>query len=177
MKNIKIKIVLIFLAGLTVIAASFLAGRLINSKMKGSSFLNFNNDESNTSMTSFESFEPAPEIPETKVDFIGILSKREDNILIIKEIPITYNEDGSATAYFDAQAEDVPVVEVVVTKKTQIYLDTTDYGTSEMDSVQQTVKPLTLEKINPDALVSVWGKKVGDRINADVIVVTGGSSN
>ncbi len=75
---------------------------------------------------------------------------------------------GESSANYDG-----PVVEVVVTNQTAVYKDTTDMNlglTSGEEQIQQTVAPGSLDEIGQDSMVSVWGRKSGDRLIAEVLV-------
>jgi hypothetical protein len=71
--------------------------------------------------------------------------------------------------------ESGPKVEVVVTNETTVYRETTDLGgppdlkSGETETIQQTVEESTLDELNSQSMVSVWGRKSGDRIIADVV--------
>ena len=58
-----------------------------------------------------------------------------------------------------------PKVEVVITGETIVYR--TSYEISEI-SVQQAVEETTLDDLNSEMMITVWGRKNGDRIIADI---------
>ncbi len=68
---------------------------------------------------------------------------------------------------------DGPKVEVVVTNETVIYRDTTQPGeppsTAKEQTIQQTVEESTLDDLSSQSMVTVWGRKSGDRIIAEVL--------
>lgn len=122
-------------------------------------------------------FSPAEELPQTSPAAHGTLTRREDNSLFIGTGNLSAmaksNSDGSVdmeTTY------DGPVVEVVVTKDTQIYRDVTFSGdnapTMDQVEVQQKVEPGELDEVSGDCMLIAWGRKVGDRVIADVLVYT-----
>jgi hypothetical protein len=65
-----------------------------------------------------------------------------------------------------------PKVEIVVTNETVVYRETTDIGKpqpGENQTVQQTVEESTLDQLNNQSMVTVWGRKSGDRIIAEIV--------
>lgn len=69
---------------------------------------------------------------------------------------------------------DGPQVEVVVTHDTLIYKDVTDMPApksgSDVQVLAQVVEPGSLDDLNENSIVTMWGQKQGDRTIADVIV-------
>jgi hypothetical protein len=64
-----------------------------------------------------------------------------------------------------------PKVEVVVSADTVIYKDTTQLDPEDPGAeVQQTVELSTIDEITEQSQITVWGRKAGDRIIADVIL-------
>jgi hypothetical protein len=62
------------------------------------------------------------------------------------------------------------VVEVVVTKETRLYRDATEFDPENPSAaLQQKVEEGNLDDFNSMSMITVWGKKTGDRIVADVI--------
>jgi hypothetical protein len=120
---------------------------------------------------------PAPELPSTPPDANGIFTKREDNSIYIGTGQITFaiRRDGSGGPGDASSSYDGPVVEIVVTNATKVYQDVTMSSSSPEElpsggSVQQKVAPGSVEEIGQNSHVTAWGKKVGDRIIADVLV-------
>jgi hypothetical protein len=65
-------------------------------------------------------------------------------------------------------------VEVVVSNDTLIYRETTEFSGPSgppkgNETVQQTVEESTLDELNSQSMVTVWGRKSGDRIIAEVL--------
>jgi hypothetical protein len=119
--------------------------------------------------------EPAKELPQTKPDVAGVLTRRQDNSLYIgtgKVMMLVSSNGPRATPSFDG-----PVVEVVVTHDTQVFHDVTEFGmpkdmSSGQTSIQQVVKSGSLDEISTNAMVQVWGEKRGDRTIATVLSYT-----
>jgi hypothetical protein len=69
---------------------------------------------------------------------------------------------------------DGPVMAVVVTHDTGIYRDVTPIGPRPPASsglIQQVVQTSSLDEIEQQALLQVWGKRQGDRIVAQVLLI------
>ncbi len=117
---------------------------------------------------------PAAELPTTEPEVNGLFVRREDNSLFLGTGQITMGVTaGEGGAVSDFQSSyDGPVVEVVVTNETKIYLDTTQLDPSgpAEGEVEQTVALSTLDDINKDSSVVVWGRRTGDRVVAEVIL-------
>jgi hypothetical protein len=63
-------------------------------------------------------------------------------------------------------------VEIVVTSATQIYKDVTQIPppvNGEIHNLQQAAEEGTLDDLNSQTFLTVWGRRSGDRIVADVI--------
>lgn len=88
---------------------------------------------------------------------------------------MTVQKDQSGNVESSSNASG-PVVEVVVTNQTTVYHDTTleQYNGQPPagEKIQQVLEPGSLDDIGQDSLVTVWGKKTGNRIIADVLVYT-----
>ena len=69
-----------------------------------------------------------------------------------------------------------PKVEVVVSNETKIYIETTEPPSAptsgENQVLQQTVEEGSLEDLTSQSFVSVWGRKSGDRIIAEVVFIS-----
>jgi len=153
MQNKKIYIILgvvVFLVGIS----AFIAGKLIN----GGSLM-----EDQVSHVT-----PAPEIPRTVPEVSGWLVERKDNTVILQSVSF---DAGSGWALGDSdESMDTtsgPKVEVVITGETIVYR--TDYEFTQ-SSVQQTVEEALLDDLNSQMMITVWGRKDGDRIIADLLL-------
>lgn len=112
--------------------------------------------------------EPAKELPDSEPDVSGIFTRREDNSIFLGTGKATFavTKDGASSSY------DGPVVEVMVTNDTTVYRDDT-LGSGEpptSGTVQQKVIPGSSDEIGENSMVTVWGKKSGDRVIAEVLV-------
>ena len=64
-----------------------------------------------------------------------------------------------------------PKVEVVIAADTVVYKDTTELNPENPGAqVQQTVELSTIDEITEQSSITVWGRKAGDRVIADVVV-------
>ncbi len=170
---------LILLMGVLVVAAggaAFVTGRLLNQKvgpvgpsmsMGGKSIMSIS-----VNVT------PAPELPTTRPDVMGQFAERKDNSISVQTF-----SPGSGGGAVVAQGaggkvqtvggEEGPKVEVVVTSQTVIYHETTQPSgppSSKNTTIQQTVEEGTLDDINSQSMIMVWGHKSGDRIIAEVLL-------
>ena len=139
---------------LVVSAATFIAGRWINGGASAG--------ESVSHVT------PAPEIPTTEPEISGLLVERKDNTVLLQSVSFDAGTGwalGEADEPMDTTSG--PEVEVVITGETAIYR--TNYEVSE-SSIQQVVEEATLDELNSQMMITVWGRKEGDRIIADLLL-------
>lgn len=124
---------------------------------------------------------PAPELPQTDAEVQGILQSREDNSLMvgtgnIQMMVSVWEGETNLEPSFDG-----PVLEVVVTGETEIYQDVTEQLLGQPDvadrsedgtiTIEQRVELRdTLDDIDANAEVTVWGERSGDRVIARVLV-------
>ena len=186
MQNKKLFIILGVVVVL-VAAAAFVAGRLLNQSVGPTGFLGLPLGKGGGPMSISVEMKPAPELPKSKPDLSGIFSERKDNTIIISSIPMdaggggvvvsTSNEGGDGgeegpVFSSSPNGNNGPKVEVVVTNDTILYKDVTEppdpSGGSQ--TIQQKVGEGTLDDLNSQSFISVWGRKSGDRIIADVLL-------
>lgn len=105
--------------------------------------------------------------PETKGLYIG----RTDDMLTIGT--------GSVSAMFSTDPDAVPefnydgiAVDVLVTNQTKLYRDVTEYALGQAAVPQELVRLETLDDLQDNTLIQVWGQRDGDRIIAEVIVIS-----
>ena len=108
--------------------------------------------------------EAAKELPTTAPNARGVLTKRADNTLTIgvRNGGPGENQSGSAQ-----------MVDVVVTGDTTLYHDITQMefnGQPPSGAIQQKVEPGSLDGINTNSRVTVWGEQNGNQITANVLV-------
>jgi hypothetical protein len=117
------------------------------------------------------SVQPAQELPQTAPDVNGIFESRQGSSIFVGTGGVTtIVQPGGAPQ----TSHSGPTMEVIVTNETTIYKDVTmDQFSSpppEGQKIQQVVEPGSLEEVGQDSMITVWGRKVGDRIFADVLV-------
>jgi hypothetical protein len=111
---------------------------------------------------------PAPELPARTPEVSGLLVERKDNTVILQTVSFDAGSGwrlGDSNAPMDASSG--PKVEVVVTGKTIIYRENFEFGQS---SIQQTVEETTLDDMDSQMLITVWGRNNGERVIADIIL-------
>ena len=171
----------IFIMGglvLLVGAAAFLAGRMLNSNINplGLFGLRGKGDVMSISINII----PAEELPKTQPEVTGLFMERKDKTIVIQSVSlkaggggmVVEKGGGEAVAGSPVDTDSGPKVEVVVTNETIIYRETTEFkgsSSSETQTIQQTVEEATLEDLNSQSMVTVWGRKSGDRIIAEVL--------
>lgn len=115
---------------------------------------------------------PAEELPATRPDEVGMFVERKDNSIFIGtgEVTISAKAEPGQEPQVDSNFTG-PKVEVVISADTVVYRDTTEFDPEDPEAqVQQTVELGTIDEITEQSSISVWGRKAGDRIIADVIV-------
>lgn len=119
--------------------------------------------------------ERAEELPDEPPTVLGFFARREDNRIFVSEttgdgIMIMMGEDGSiSTNTGDTQ------IEVVVTSETAVYVDATAESVDESHdggTIQQKLKPGSVEEIGDYSTMIVWGDKRDDRVVARVLLYT-----
>ena len=118
--------------------------------------------------------QPAKELPQTPADAKGLFDHRQDNSIFVGtgnvKLMAIKDQSGNVTT---SATHDGPVVEVVVTPQTIVYRDVTMNqfnGEPPNGKTQQVVEPGSLDEVGQSSTLTVWGKKTGDRITADVLV-------
>jgi hypothetical protein len=109
----------------------------------------------------------SPDLPATVPQLFGIVIKRSDQRLTIRDSPvINGNVSGNPPAN-----QETRLVDVVVSRKTRIMKDVSDSVAPQFkDGIQmQAVTVSEMDEISQNAFVMIWGDWQGDRINADVI--------
>jgi hypothetical protein len=116
---------------------------------------------------------PAEELPKTEPESRGLFIERKDNSIFIGTGEVTVMVSagqGDAVPAIDADYSG-DKVEVVISNDTIIYRDATELDPENPGAtVQQVVELSTIDDISPQSSITVWGRKAGDRIIADVII-------
>ena len=150
-------------------AAAFVAGRMLNGKVSplGLFGLRGNGDVMSVRVNVI----PAEELPKTRAEAVGLFVERQDNTIVVSSIPMKGGDVGVAVGA-PADMTGGPEVEIVITNETTIYRETTELSElppGEHENIQQTVEESTLDDLNSQSMVMVWGRKSGDRIIAEVV--------
>ncbi len=153
--------------GVILAGAAFIGGRYLNAS-----------NTANDSIFGGGSIQPvkAKELPAAEPDAVGLVVKREDNTLSIGTHVVKFHtvRDASGQIVNTEAGYDGPLVEVVVTHATQIYRDVTPIGRGqpiEHGVIQQVVQVAALDDIDQHMLLQVWGKREGDRLVAQAVLV------
>lgn len=176
MQNKKLFVVL---AGLILLmgAAAFIGGRMLNQNV-GPTGLGGPPGSNNGSFA--VQILPAEELPKTAPEVTGPFVERKDNTIVVSSIPLdagqggvveqsNAGDGGEEPSLTSKDVPEGPIVEVVVTNETTIYRETTQPPSGQNETIQQTVAEGTLDDLNSDSMIRVWGRKSGDRIIADVL--------
>jgi hypothetical protein len=166
-------IVVLFIAVLLVGAAAFIAGRMLNQGINPLGFLPMGGGRFASVAVNVE---PAPELPTTQPEVTGLFVERKDNALVISSVAMKPGGGGVVVGGPGAKVDDSgPKVEVVVTGETIVYRETTEFGEkppAEGETIQQTVAEGTLDDLTSQSFVTVWGRKSGDRVIAEVVFIS-----
>jgi hypothetical protein len=173
------------IAGVIVIAAAaFIAGRFLNQRLAPAGLISVGGGEGNVVSMAVE-FSPAPELPTTAPEVSGIYAERQDNTIYVQTFSMDIGSGGgvvvgsssnsaadTSQAVVSGPSNSGPKVEVVVTNDTLIYADVTPMNLNpgeETTKIQQVVELGTLDEMTTQTMITVWGRKVGDRVIADII--------
>jgi hypothetical protein len=171
--------ILILLVG----AAAFIVGRMLNQKAGP---LGFGMPMGNGDVMSISiQITPAPELPTTQPEVLGLFVERKDNSITLSSVSMDKGGGGVVVESGGGDGESFagspvdnngPKVEVVITSETTIYIETTQPSgppsPGENLVLQQTVAEGSLNDLTSQSFVSVWGRKSGDRIIAEVIFIS-----
>ena len=159
--------VLVLLVG----AAAFVAGRMLNGQVNPLGLFGFRGG--GDVMTVQVNVIPAEELPKTRAEVVGLFVERQDNTIVVSSIHLKSGGGGVVVgAGSPVDMNSGPKVEIVITNETTIYREMTDLSglpPGEHESIQQTVEESTLDDLNSQSMVMVWGRKSGDRIIAEVL--------
>ena len=172
--------ILIVLVG----AAAFIGGRMLNGKV-GPLGLGMPIGGGDVMSISVQ-VTPAPELPTTEPDVTGLFVERKDNSIFVSALSmeaggkgvvlqVDRGGGGDGEPSLSGPKADGPKKEVVITNETTIYLENTDLGEpkpGENKVIQQTVTEGSLDDLISQSFVTVWGRKSGDRIIAEVLFIS-----
>lgn len=115
---------------------------------------------------------PAPELPTTPPDVTGPFITLQDNAIIVEMKSLEAKSIASSLPS-NTRNQMGPQVEVVLTGETMIYRETTDPSeplSAQNQTIRQTVEPATLDDLDMQSMIMVWGRQSGDRVIAEVLV-------
>jgi len=166
---------------LVVGAAAFIGGRMLNGNVGSLGLFGLGGGKGG--MTFSINKIPAEELPKTKPEVMGQFVERKDKTIFIRAFSMDAGGKGMVVAKGEGQVvagspgeSEGPKVEIVVTNETTIYRENTAFGgppsvkSGETLTIQQTVEESTLDELTSQSMVTVWGRKSGDRIIAEVLV-------
>jgi hypothetical protein len=107
--------------------------------------------------------EAAKELPATTPVLRGVVTKRADNT-------VTVGQRGGPGSNANNSAQ---LIDVIVGSDTTIYHDVTQMnfnGQPPSGPIQQKIEPGSLDGINTNSRVTVWGEQNGNQITAKVLV-------
>ena len=149
--------------------AAFVGGRLLNGEVGN---VQLGGPNSGQVSISLDDITPAPELPVTQADITGSFVERKDNTIVVRAV--TFGMGVGGVSGDSPMNENSGIrVEIVITGATTIYKDATEFPApvnGEIHNVQQTVADGTLDDLNSDCFLTVWGRRSGDRIVADVLL-------
>lgn len=174
-----------------LVAAAFVAGRLMNRTNQlagpGGPILISGEGGPGEMMSFALNVIPAEELPKTQPDAVGFVSRREDNsffigtgemgVIISGEVTSADGEVSKGPGVFTSggSGEGGTEVEIVVNSDTIVYKEVTAPPAPPTSGeppaeIQQEVAPGDIEEIGENSSLTVWGRKVGDRIIADILL-------
>jgi hypothetical protein len=165
-------------------AAAFMGGRMLNGKV-GPLGLGMPMGGGDMMSVSVQ-VTPAPELPKTEPETRGLFMERKDNSIFVSAISMdaggkgvvvqsSGGGDGDGEPSISGPKADGPKKEVVITSETTIYLENTKFPEpkpGENQVIQQTVTEGSLDDLASQSFVTVWGRKSGDRIIAEVLFIS-----
>lgn len=160
-------VIIVFLLSILIIAAAFTAGRLLGDDLNvaespENEFIR--SEDGNQVMGSGVKLKPDEILPNQPPTTSGRFHHREDNSLFISQFPMT-----GEIVYLDS-VDEWPIVEIVLTKDTLVYMDVTDLsGSFAGGEVQQEVTQGSIDEIGENSMLIAWGELRGERLVADVI--------
>ena len=165
---------------LLLLAAAFMGGQMLAPKQETavplSSVAQANEMADLTSPGGGQTFsvpmpQAAPELPSSPPETTGLFLERIDDTLRVGT--------GSVSAMISTEPGAVPefnydgiAVDVLVTNQTELYEDVTEYALGQTAVQQELIKLENLNNLQENTLIQVWGQRDGDRIIADVIIIS-----
>ena len=119
--------------------------------------------------------QPAKELPQTPADVDGIFDHRQDNSIFVGTGNFNVRVQADKSGKVETGSHyDGPLIEVVVTSQTKVYEDVTmqqfNRSPPEGQKIQQVLETGSLDNLVESSGITVWGKKTGDRVIANILV-------
>ncbi len=170
-------VLILLLAGAAFVAARLLNGQGLPLVSSGGPLFSLGKGGENSVRINADDIQPAKELPQIPADVRGLFDRRQDNSLFIGTGRVTIGVKTDPSGKVETESNhDGPEVEVVVTSQTKIYKDVTmkqfNGPPPEGQKIQQVMEEGSLDEIGQASLITVWGKKTGDRFIAEVLVYT-----
>lgn len=140
--------------------AAFIAARRLNGEI---GTVGLGGPNGGQVFISLDEITPAPELPATRVDVNGSFVERKDNTIVVQAVSSVDVGGVSGEAPMDANSG--IKVKIVVISATMIYKDVTEFPApinGEVHNVQQAAEEGTLDDLNTQSFLSVWGRRSGD---------------
>jgi hypothetical protein len=168
-------ILIVLLAGAAFVAARLLNGQGLPFMSSGGPIFSLGKGGENSVRINADDIQPAKELPQIPADVRGLFVRRQDNSIFIGtgRVMIGVSRDQSGKVETSSN-HDGPEVEVVVTSQTKVYRDVTmkqfNGPPPQGQKIQQVLEDGSLDEVGQASLVTVWGKKTGDRFIAEILV-------
>ena len=171
-------VILIFLlAGAAFVGARLLNGQGLPGIASGGPLISVDGSGNKSVRINADDILTAKELPKIPADVRGLFDHRKDNSLFVGtgRVKVGVKRDQNGKVETESN-HDGPTVEVVVTSQTKVYKDVTmrqfNGQPPEGQKIQQVVEEGSFDDIGQASIITVWGKKTGDRFIADVLVYT-----
>jgi len=164
-------------------AAAFIGGRMLNQKAGPLGFgMLFGGGGEGMRSISIQ-ITPAAELPTTRPEVHGLFVERNDNSIMLSSVSMDGGGEGVVVVDGGGEAmagspmeNNGPKVEVIISNETTIYLETTQPPSAptagETQVWQQTVAEGSLDDLTSQSFVTVWGRRTGDRVIAEILFIS-----
>ena len=169
-------VLILLLAGAAFVGARLLNGQGLPGLSLGGQGFSLGGSNSNGVHINRGDIQPAKELPQTRADINGVLDHRQDNGIFVGtgKVMMSVRRNIQSGEVQTPSSHDGPTVEVLVTTQTKIYQDVTmnqfDGPPPEGRKIQQILESGSLDGIGQSSMIYIWGRKMGDRFIADILV-------
>ncbi len=168
-------ILIVLLAGAAFIGARLLNGQGLPLVSSGGPIVSLGKGGENSVRINADDIQPAKELPKIPADVRGLFDHRQDNSLFIGTGKVTIGVKRDQAGNVEPpSSHDGPVVEVVVTAQTKVYRDVTmkqfNGPPPQGQKIKQVLEEGSLDEVGQASMLTVWGKKTGDRFIAEILV-------